>query len=109
MLSGVLLLSLPTSKVNKVDTIELNHFKDSFTQVIFWGEDDHVIAWRMHDKTQNAVALYERKHKGYTFVWRERGKFLKAIAPNYIETWTNYDPEVLDRALKPEYLRRGLK
>jgi hypothetical protein len=116
----LLLLSiLPAPGVAReaVELIELNHFYDEqgrlvFDQVIFydWSRDDArymVRAWRL---VKQPAQLPRREHAsgGYVATWSD-GKLLRVIrAPSFRETWTQYDPELVEREYLPKDRRREL-
>jgi hypothetical protein len=101
-----------------VDLIEVNHFYDEhgrlvFDQVIFydWSKDDArymVRAWRL---VKNPAQLPQRDWKdgGYTAVWQD-GELLRHVrAKSTRETWTQYDPELVEREFLPKERRKELR
>ena len=101
-----------------VDLIEVNHFYDEqgrlvFDQVIFydWSKDDArytVRAWRL---VKNPAQLPQRDWKtgGYLAVWQD-GELLRHVRANSIrETWTQYDPELVERGHLPKERRKELR
>ena len=101
-----------------VDLMEVNHFYDEhgklvFDQVIFydWSQDDArymVRAWRL---VKNPAQLPQRDWKdgGYTSVWQD-GELLRHVRGKSIrETWTQYDPELVERDFLPKERRKELR
>ena len=102
-----------------VDLIEINHFYDEhgrlvFDQVIFydWSQDDArymVRAWRL---VKNPAQLPQRDWKGsggYLAVWQD-GELLRHVRSQSIrETWTQYDPELVEREYLPKERRKELR
>ena len=101
-----------------VDLIELNHFYDEqgrlvFDQVIFydWSDDDarHMVrAWRL---VKNPTQLPQRDWKdgGYSAVWQD-GELLRHVHSRaFRETWTQYDPELVEREYLPKERRKELR
>lgn len=100
-----------------VDLIEVNHFYDEhgrlvFDQVIFydWSQDDArymVRAWRL---VKNPAQLPQRDWKGggYEAVWQD-GELLRHVRAKSIrESWTQYDPELVERDFLPKERRKEL-
>ena len=95
----------------RVDMIELNHFVDEdgrevFRQVIFYDWSDshhrfHVRAWRL---IKNESQIPERRWnpKRFQCTWHDDGLLRQVWAPQLRETWTQEDPERVNRALLPE-------
>lgn len=99
--------------------VELNHFcelrqdadtgviacREILCQVIFWrgGHRDECLAWRMAERVtirpepSGVVVSFEDGDRRHVV----RGKFL-------LETWTDFDPEQLNREIVPTDQRRGL-
>jgi hypothetical protein len=118
----VILMSLGTVKPNDVeydyvDLIEINHFIDSqgrlvFDQIIFyeWSRDEtrfHVRAWRLI-KSQSQIPRRVVRG-GFSAIWHD-GDVLRDIStPAVAETWTQYDPEIMERAFLPQDKRNGLR
>ena len=101
-----------------VDLIELNHFFDEhgrlvFDQVIFydWSSPDgryNVRAWRL---VKNPAQLPQRDWAtgGYSAVWQD-GEQLRHVQSRSIrETWTQYDPELVEREYLPKERRKELR
>lgn len=126
MLAGSLLLSMALALVatspaqvelptERVDLIERNSYFDEngaalLDQALFYRWDAHaeryqVVAWRLIKGAANEPRPCD---DGYEVVWMEGGKHLRVSAPKYRETWTQYDPEMLERKHLPPDLRAGI-
>lgn len=116
----VVLSSHPTEDVarERVDLIEVNHFFDEqgrlvFDQVIFYDwSGDHsrymVRDWRL---VKNASQLPQRDWQsgGYLAVWQD-GEVMRRVGAGAMrETWTQYDPELVEREYLPKDERRKLR
>jgi len=103
--------------VEKVDLIEVNHFYDDqgrlvFDQCIFydWSSADGrymVRAWRL---VKNPSQLPQRDwaHGGHTAIWQDGEVLRKVRAGSMRESFTQYDPELVEREYLPKELRRDL-
>jgi len=101
-----------------VDLIELNHFYDEhgrlvFDQVIFydWSVADtryNVRAWRL---VKNPAQLPQRdwKYGGYSAMWQDGEQIRHIYSKSIRETWTQYDPELLEREYLPKERRKELR
>lgn len=100
-----------------VDVIEVNHFYDKhgklvFDQAIFYEWDDkegrfQVIDWRLIKKPSQ-IPRRDWKRGDYVCVWSD-GETLRVVrAKSYRETWTQYDPELVERQFLPKEYRKGL-
>jgi hypothetical protein len=118
----VLLGLTPTehAKVDRVDLVEINHFYDEqgrlvFDQLIFydWSAVEkryNVRAWRLL-KSPAQIPVRNWKDKDYVAIWhdsKERDVLRKVVAKMIRETWTQYDPELLEREFLPQEKRREL-
>ena len=94
------------------DLIELNHVYDlegnhQFSQVIAWDWCDncatfHAAGWQMLENGRTGPKRIFHKNK-----WRFAGRNGSAIEANgFRRTWTQFDPEMIDRQTFPEQLRR---
>ena len=103
--------STPSVTRAKVDLMELNHFLDVegrevFQQVIFYDwckakHQFHVRAWRLVKK-ESQLPLRHRKPQCYQCTWHD-GPILRQVrASKMRETWSQQDPERMNRALLPE-------
>lgn len=114
------LMILPHDDVNReaVDLIELNHFYNEhgklvFDQVIFydWSADDtrfHVRDWLLV-KTVNHVPVRDFCHDCYTVMWQDGEQLRRIESKSFRETWTQYDPELVEREYLPKERRRELR
>ena len=103
---------------DQVDLIEINHFHDEqgrhvFDQIIFYDWSARkgrylVQAWRqLKDPAQ-----MPRKNWGrgdFVALWRDEGVLREVRATTFRESWTQYDPEVVDRRFLPKTQRRELR
>ena len=101
----------------RVDLIELNHFIDDngrhvFDQVVFyeWVEQRskfRVIAWRMV-KRPSQLPLRTWDPVGWQCVWKDEEIMRSITAPAFRETWTQRDPERVNRQFFAESDRPDL-
>jgi hypothetical protein len=110
----------PTEDVarEKVDLMEVNHFYDEqgrlvFDQVIFydWSPEHsrHMVrAWRL---VKNPTQLPERDWRdgGYLAVWQDGEIVRRVQAASMRESWTQYDPELVEREFLPKERRKELR
>ncbi|WDI41243.1 hypothetical protein [Bremerella sp. P1] len=102
---------------DQVDLIEVNHYYDSqgrliFDQVIFyeWSQSDarfHVTAWRLL-KSSWQVPRKRWSDGAYTTTWKDGDVLRSVVGKNMRETWTQHDPELVERDYLPREYRRGL-
>ena len=102
---------------DQVDLVEINHYYDEngrlvFDQIIFydWSTGSnryHVRDWRM---LKNPAQIPHRDwQKGnYIAIWRDDGVLRKVVAKAARESWTQYDPEFIEREFLPKEMRRKL-
>jgi hypothetical protein len=120
LLLVVLALALPTPELvlaDRADLIEINHVYDEsgrgvLDQLIFWDyspsdERFHVVAWRLL-KSPEQRPVRDWRRGDYVSRWHDGDLFREVRAPQIRETWSQYDPELLDRALVPPNRRRDL-
>lgn len=102
---------------DRVDLIEVNHFYDDkgrlvFDQVIFydWSPQDsryQVRAWRLLKKPAQ-VPYRNWRQREFVTVWHD-GPILREVHGDaFRESWTQYDPELLEREILPKEKRREL-
>lgn len=115
MLSAVLLFTIPLAEpaVERVDRVEVNHVYDGqaqhrMTQVIGWDwvphcSRYHVAWWFLAD----APPTIEHTGPGRTITTHAGGDLVRIEASQSIETWTQWDREVDERAFLPQEDRRG--
>lgn len=92
---------------NVVDVIERNTYYQEYTgdvvlvQWIFWRWDtkhsSHVVVRWMIDKSDDRV-LFSRDTDG---LYRASSRDAVVVAKSFRETWTTYDPEIVDRNVLP--------
>jgi hypothetical protein len=102
----------------RVDLIELNHFVDEdgrevFQQVIFYDWSPlhrrfHVRAWRLV-KHQSQIPTRHWNPGRYECTWHDDGVLRKVWSPKLRETWSQQDPERVNRSLLPEDQRIPLR
>ena len=116
-------LILPASRAGtnttraEVDLVELNHFLDDngrevFRQVVFfdWSRKNRqfeVRAWRLI-KHPSQLPRREVGSTGYLVRWQDKSVTREVRAKSMRETWSQEDPERVNRALLPENQRRPL-
>ena len=91
---------------DRVDLIELNHFYDEhgkhvFDQIIFydWSAEDsryHVRAWRLLKKPAQ-IPTRNWSQGDYLAVWHDGEVLRRVRAAATRESWTQYDPELVER------------
>ena len=102
----------PTSVTRaKVDLIELNHFLDDegrevFQQVIFYDwckpkQQFHVRAWRLVKK-ESQLPIRHWNPRSYQCTWHDGPLLRQVRASKMRETWSQQDPERVNRAFLPE-------
>jgi hypothetical protein len=95
----------------EVDLIELNHVYDGegrplLSQHIFWTRHEsefHVRAWAL-DQGFRA----EKRGGRWRLIVFDKERSVEVSALSRVETWTQYDPELLDRKSWPPEQRAGL-
>ena len=118
----IVLGSNPTSERSgeKVDLVELNHFHDDqgrpvFDQIIFydWSPAEgryQVRDWRLL-KSPDQIPLHSARDREFTAVWNDfkaQDTLRSTRAKMVRETWTQYDPELVEREFLAENKRRKL-
>lgn len=113
LLAGMAPASPTTSTTvrQRVDLIELNHFVDEdgrevFRQAIFydWSKTHrrfHVRAWRLI-KQENQLPQRRWNPSHYQCSWHDDGVLRQVWSSSMRETWTQQDPERVNRGLLPE-------
>lgn len=118
VLTGVLALDPRESMVEqKVDLVEVNHFHDEsgkhvFDQLIFydWCSREcrnQVVAWRLI-KCQTQLPLKDWRRGDWCCRWNDNGVMRVVRSPAVRESWTQYDPELVEREVLPIGDRREL-
>jgi hypothetical protein len=102
---------------DRVDLIEINHFHDEqgrlvFEQVLFYEWSAHqerhqVLAWRLL-KTSAQRPRHDLATGDYIALWNDGETLREVRAGAFRETWTQYDPELVDREFLPKERRREL-
>lgn len=102
---------------DEVDLIEVNHFYDEhgklvFDQIIFydWSAESsryQVRAWRLL-KTDSQLPKRNWKRREFVSVWHDGDTLRQVRAAAVRQTWTQYDPELMDREHLPKERRREL-
>ena len=101
-----------------VDLIELNHFYDEhgrfiFDQIIFydWSTAEsryNVRAWRMV-KSPSHLPQRDWRLGGYVVFWQDAEVIRRVRSASFRETWTQYDPELVEREHLPKERRKDLR
>lgn len=104
--------------LDHVDLIEVNHFFDEhgklvFDQVLYfdWSTTEcryHVRAWRLL-KSPAQIPRRDVQRGGYVAIWNDGGALREVRAPVVRETWTQYDPELVEREYLPKERRKDLR
>jgi hypothetical protein len=118
MLSALSLQPYHEVAADRVDLIEVNHYYDEhgrlvFDQIIFydWSATSnryHVRDWRML-KTPAQIPHRSWKQGKFIAIWRDDGVLRKVEAKAARESWTQYDPEFVEREFLPKDMRKKLK
>lgn len=100
-----------------VDLIEVNHYHDQsgrliINQVIYYDWDPaterhHVVAWRLL-RCSGQLPRKDWQRGLYVTRWRDMDVWREVTARQVRETWTQEDPEVVERGLLPVEMRREL-
>lgn len=122
-MSAILLLlfsTIPTDTtlVDHFDKAEINHFYDDqgrhvFDQVIWynwvpgWVTGHRIEAWRLV-KTPNVYPVLNRHTNKYESLFYDNDDLRKVVADSMVESWTQYDPELVGRETWPKEKRRDL-
>jgi hypothetical protein len=104
--------------VDRVDLIEVNHFYDEqgrhvFDQIIFydWSAQYgryNVRAWRLL-KHRAQIPQRDWNRGDFVALWQDGVVLRKVCAETVRESWTQYDPELVERAFLPKEQRRELR
>lgn len=119
VLVSVVTLNPPENVVaDRVDLIEINHFYDEhgrlvFDQIIFydWSPADshyHVRAWRLL-KSPAQLPARDWSQGDFSTVWHDGDVLRKVRSEAIRESWTQYDPELIEREFLPKDQRRELR
>jgi hypothetical protein len=103
--------------VDHVDLLEVNHYYDEqgrhvFDQTIYydWSPEHsryNVRAFRLL-KSTGQMPYRDWKTGEYIAVWHDGSIMRKVHADAFRESWTQYDPEVIEREYLPREQRREL-
>lgn len=106
--------------VDQVDLVEINHFYDDqgrlvFDQVIYYDWSTvhsryQVRDWRLL-KTTTQVPLRDWREGGYVAEWedfKQRNGMRRVKSKSVRETWTQYDPELVEREFLAQEKRTEL-
>ena len=109
----ILLLIIPYSPVieNQVAVYELNHFygedgKHVFSQHIFWDHDGGVIGWRISKR--DAPVSCRQSLVFHDGVDEDSGMMRRIRFDSYIQSWTQFDREMINREVVPRASRKEL-
>jgi hypothetical protein len=104
-------------EVDSVELIEFNHFYDEqgrhvFDQMIFydWSQRDlryQIRDWRLI-KNANQAPRYDAQRGVYAATWHDGLMMRQVRGAAFRETWTQYDPELIERSHLPKEQRREL-
>jgi len=118
-LGSMSIVSTSNSSVIKdgVDLVEVNHYHDArgdhvFDQLIFydWSSQKHrfqVRAWRLL-KTESQLPRRDHRQANWLVRWHDDGVLREVTAASRRETWTQYDPELIERENLPQDQRLDL-
>jgi hypothetical protein len=113
------IVSSPDSSIIKdmVDLVEVNHYHDArgehvFDQLIFydWSNQQRrfqVRAWRLI-KTESQLPRRDYRQGNWLVRWHDDGVLREVTAASRRETWTQYDPELIERENLPQDQRLDL-
>lgn len=110
MLLLLALLPLEMPVRDTCDVIEVNHFHDEqgrhvFDQAIFWSFNRSTCRYEVRDwrllKSPHAYPGSDR------MLWLD-GETFREVRGRRMESWTQYDPELIERATLPKEQRREL-
>ena len=102
---------------DSVDLVELNHYHDEagrhvFDQLIFYDWSGRmsrfqVRAWRLI-KSPSQIPRRDYRRRRWQVLWHDTGVLREVTAGAYRETWTQYDPELVEREYLPQEQRAEL-
>jgi hypothetical protein len=102
---------------DEVDLVEVNHYHDArgqhvFDQLIFydWSSQQRrfqVRAWRLV-KSERQLPRRDYRNGGWLVRWHDDGMLREVSAGSYRETWTQHDPELIQREYLPQEQRLDL-
>lgn len=102
---------------DSVDLVEVNHYHDAeckpvFDQLIFydWSNQTRrfqVRAWRLV-KSENQLPRRDAQQGNWLVRWHDDGVLREVTSASRRETWTQYDPELVEREHLPQDQRLDL-
>ncbi len=108
---------MSSTVADRVDLVEVNHYHDKqgqkvFDQLIFydWSRQEkrfQVRDWRLI-KSDRQLPRRDHRTNEYRIRWHDEGVLREVLAHAQRETWTQYDPELLERAYLPQDQRTSL-
>ena len=117
LLSGFLPAGSESVVRDSVDLVEVNHYHDArgepvFDQLIFydWSRQKRrfqVRAWRLI-KSENQLPRRDHRDGHWLVRWHDEGLLREVTAESHRETWTRYDPELVERDFLPQEQRLEL-
>jgi len=120
-LAAVCLNPVDDTAVETVDLVEVNHFYDDqgrlvFDQIIYYDWDAEQSRYNVRDwrliKTPTQIPLRNWSRGGYVSEWhdfKQRDGLRRVRAKSARESWTQYDPELIERDFLPQEKRRELR
>ena len=119
--AAVCLNPVDHATVDRVDLAEINHFYDEqgrlvFDQIIYynWSPEDgryNVCDWRLI-KSPSQIPRRDWQDGGYVSEWndfKQRDGLRRVEVKSIRESWTQYDPELVEREFLPQEKRRELQ
>lgn len=103
---------------DRVDLVEVNHFFDEagnpkFDQVIYYRWSNERGRYDVIDYKQlsssDLVPVKIGKLDGYLAIWHDHNVLRSVHSRDMIETWTQHDPEMVERKYLPKDRRDELK
>jgi hypothetical protein len=104
--------------VDRVDLIELNHCYDEqgwlvFEQIIFYDWSPHTSHYNVKDwrslKVVSQLPRWDARTGRFVAIWHDGKVIRTVIALSFRESWTQYDPELIERRYLPRQLRALLR
>ena len=103
--------------IDQVELIEYNHFYDEqgrhvFDQLIFYDWSPRESRYQIRDwrliKTVSQAPYFDNSREIYVVTWHDDMTLRQVRSPLLRETWTQYDPELVERSVLPKEQRREL-
>lgn len=104
-------------QVDQVELIEYNHFYDEqgrhvFDQVLFYDWSPREMRYQIRDwrliKTATQAPHYDVQRDLYIATWHDGTSMRQVRGKSIRESWTQYDPELVERSFLPKENRREL-